>query len=345
MLQLVVPALFQAADHLAFLGETRPAGLDMLLARGRHETIDSGGLESLLCRSFGIARQHDDPVAPISLAQSGGNPGDDYWLRADPVHVEITREGLILSEIPEPGEDEARMLCDALAAHFGEAFSPQPLRPGAWVVRAPAFSGLVTTPLSQAAGRAIDPLLPRGSDDRAWRKLLNEVQMLLFHHPVNQARETRGEATINSVWLWGGGMLPHPMAPRLLRVYCNHDDCRALALHAGAHVDAAPEHWHPQLPEDALVVLDAPHRHLRSGDMTGWLEAVRRFEHNWLVPLLAAGVRFCIEDSLQGERICWRASYRWKFWKRNRPAANPPFEMQIKPAADTGIDAFGNRYQ
>ncbi len=34
--------------------------------------------------------------------------------------------------------------------------------------------------------------------------------MLLHDHPVNEARERRGEPPINAVWLWGGGRLAAP---------------------------------------------------------------------------------------------------------------------------------------
>jgi hypothetical protein len=34
---------------------------------------------------------------------------------------------------------------------------------------------------------------------------MNEIQMLLHEHPVNEARASRREPTINSLWLWGFG--------------------------------------------------------------------------------------------------------------------------------------------
>jgi len=32
--------------------------------------------------------------------------------------------------------------------------------------------------------------------------------MVLYEHPVNVAREQRGEAPVNSLWIWGGGTAP-----------------------------------------------------------------------------------------------------------------------------------------
>lgn len=164
MLKVLFPALLQTDEFLDLLGEPRLPKLDLLLARGKRNAIPQTDTESLLCQEFGIPRQHDWPVAAITLARSGGQPGNDCWLRADPVHVRIERDRAILSEIAEPSPDEARSLCAALSAHFGEAFSPQPLRPGAWVVRIAEKLEISTTPLSRAAGQHIDPLLPSGSD-------------------------------------------------------------------------------------------------------------------------------------------------------------------------------------
>ncbi|HJV96354.1 MAG TPA: hypothetical protein VJ608_09975, partial [Albitalea sp.] len=39
------------------------------------------------------------------------------------------------------------------------------------------------------------------------RRLQNEVQMLLYTHPINDAREARGELPVNSFWLSGCGRL------------------------------------------------------------------------------------------------------------------------------------------
>jgi hypothetical protein len=343
MLQLVVPALFQADEFLDLLGEARLPGLDRLLVRGRRELLNDASLEALLCRELVIARQLDWPLAPITLAQAGGHPGNDYWLRADPVHVRIERDRLILSEIIEPSPDEARTLCEALAAHFGESFSPLALRPGAWVVHVAGTPALTTTPLSQAVGQHIDPLLPAGGDALQWRKLINEAQMLLFSHPLNQAREARGQTAINSLWLWGGGRLPVAEPKTSRSVFCSHPDWHALAAHAGTEARMLPDTWNPQLPDDALIVLDAPHRLLRLGDLSGWLQAMRDIDNGWLRPLLSSGRPFRVEDPLLGQRIHWRSAYHWKFWKRRQLSSAKVWEVQAP--ADSGIDAFGNRYQ
>lgn len=345
MLQLIVPSLFQADALLDLLGAARLAGLDTLLFRGRHEPLASDSLEGLLCQELGIARQQDWPIAPIAMTQAGGEAGEGYWLRADPVHVRIERDRLILQEIPGADPDEERMLCAALSEHFAADFSLQFLRPGAWVLRTNGRPDITTTPLSQAASQHLEPLLPAGSEALAWRTLLNEAQMLLFQHPLNQAREARGEPVINSVWLWGGGSLPARRQHSSRAVLCAHEDWRALADFAGAASRGLPAKWSRDIADNALIILDEPHRRLRRGDLSGWLQAMQQVEANWLGPLLAAGIRFRADDPMHGQGICWRPAYRWKFWKRRRPVAAMAFDLQTNAPDATGIDAFGNRYQ
>src|SRR5512141_1007292 len=72
--------------------------LTRLLARGRCTTLGAPGMEAWLCGAFGVERQHDWPVAPLTLAADGGDPGDAYWLRCDPVHLRTQRSQLLLTD-------------------------------------------------------------------------------------------------------------------------------------------------------------------------------------------------------------------------------------------------------
>ena len=58
--------------------------------------------------------------------------------------------------------------------------------------------------------RRVDRVLNRGVETwypraRRLRTLLNEVQMLLHEHPLNQAREERRQRPLNAVWISGCG--------------------------------------------------------------------------------------------------------------------------------------------
>jgi hypothetical protein len=167
-------------------------------------------------------------------------------------------------------------------------------------------------------------LQPQGADARRLRSVLNELQMLLFEHPVNQAREARGELPVNSLWLWGGGSLPGvpANAPTL---YANDATARALAAFCGAeNFPLPPQLDAAMLKTQRLVLLDALTPAGQCGDAYGWREALRALESSWFVPLRAAlrtldstGVQLL--DPVNGRGLQLQRADAWKIWRRPRP--------------------------
>ena len=206
---LVIPDLLlpQALAGDVYAGLSLPA-LQKLLGRGRHEILEPVSLEQLLYLSF--AKQDpahpaldDAPIAPISACFDGLGPG--CWLRADPVHLNLQRDQLLLAGV-RVASAEAAALCASLNMHFAgqgiEFLAPHPQR---WYLRLSELPRMRTTPLSQALGGDVRGMLPSGEEAAHWHRLSNEIQMLLHAHPVNEARVARGEPVINSLWFWGGG--------------------------------------------------------------------------------------------------------------------------------------------
>jgi hypothetical protein len=58
--------------------------------------------------------------------------------------------------------------------------------------------------------------VPTGEHSRAFRKLQNEVQVSWYTHPVNAAREARGQAAVNAIWPWGGASVAAEHAQMLV---------------------------------------------------------------------------------------------------------------------------------
>lgn len=55
--------------------------------------------------------------------------------------------------------------------------------------------------LDRVIGRNVDVWQPQTAASKDIRRLQNEIQMLLYTHPINEAREARGLPTVNSFWL------------------------------------------------------------------------------------------------------------------------------------------------
>lgn len=311
--------------------------LQRLLARSHRCSFPAVGTEAWLCQAFEVERQRDWPVAALTLTVDGADPGGAYWMRADPMHLQPHRDRLLTSPAASLAVTivEAAALTAALNRHFSsdglQFFAPHPER---WYVRLEADPGIITHAPGEAdAGES--PWLPTGPDALRWHHVCNEIQMLLHGHPVNQAREARGEPEINSVWLWGGGRHATVPGRHFSRLWS--DDVLAQALAASADIPAAApaadgESWLQALPATSLEhechLLTFPQvaHAARNGDPETWQKNLAAFDRLWIAPLLAALKRrrlTAIALVAPGSRSCERFDLEFRdlfrFWRTARP--------------------------
>jgi hypothetical protein len=285
--ELVVPALFAAPS-----GERFPA-LELLLGRGRETHLDSRTLEHWLAERFGTGEPL--PAGALSAYSGGIAPGDALWTRADPVHLQLLRDRLIL--VPhgafELTAQEAQAFCDALNRHFGGALELQALRPHCWCARLDAELGIDAPCPLEMAGRDVDLVVPRSAAAGRYQRLLNEAQMVLHGHPANEAREARGELALNSIWLWGSGRLPGALKSPWSSVLSDDPAIAGLARCAGTrHRGLGPSAtaWLDRAPEDGrhLAVLDVLRTPFALAQTAEHRERLQALERDWFAPVLAA---------------------------------------------------------
>ncbi len=312
--ELVVPGLFAGG------GTARFAALELLLARGRRSAKQAQPMERWVQEVFALG-EGAYPAGALTLAAQGADPGEEHWARADPVHLRVIDDKLVVvpAEAFPLRAEEARALCDALNAHFaGMEFTVS--QPRRWCARlakieesrcALAVAGMALEAPKQAA------------------PLLTEIQMVLHAHPVNEAREARAEPAVNSVWLWGAGRAPKARAP-WQSVAADDPAVLGAARLANARQRALPHsarEWLERLPEDGrhLAVLDALRAPLALAADTVQNE-MEMLEREWFAPLLAAlrggrvgMVTLHVPDAAQAlsfETI--RGDLR-RFWRLPRP--------------------------
>jgi hypothetical protein len=252
--ELIVPGL------LAVPEATRLPALELLLARGRSSASEQQGYEAWLGDAFGV-----EPLPAGALTASA----EGFWLRADPVHLQLMRDTMVLLPVSGLQPSEAEQLVATLNRHFAGTHEFRCPYPDCWVVRT-APAAIDTPPTHDVAGKDIDAHLPGAP----WPALLNEIQMALHEHPVNEAREL----PVNSVWLWGAGELPESAAAPWRSLTADEPLALGLARLAGIRHSSPPRTahaWLAEMPEDGhhLVVLEATHETL---------------EADWFAPLLAA---------------------------------------------------------
>jgi hypothetical protein len=320
---LFIPTLFWPhadADHDA---PVVPA-LRTLIGRGDAGESRCDDEHAWLCERFGVQRQADWPVAPIALFGAGMPPGGDFWLSADPVHLQVNRDQLILlaPDSLSITDVEAVSLCAALNRHFATDhftfLAPQPHR---WFLKTDRPARIHTSGLSRAIGHDVDRMLPEGEDRLAWHRIFNEVQMLLHAHPVNEEREQRGALQINSLWFSGGGTLPQARAS-FQAVMGSSALARGLAKLAGIPFAAAEQGIDAIAADDVLIELrDAATASMRL-DPSAWKDALEDLEQRWFTPLarlLKKGRirQLVIETVSNGRSHRWSVSRKnlWRLWR------------------------------
>jgi len=247
---LLLPGLIpsQRPDEQAAPLPRLPA-LERLLARSDRCEVEATTSHKWLTQRFGLPVARELPAGALSLLADGGQPRDGCWLRADPVHLRVHRDQLVLADHCVFGisQREAETFADALNRHFvHDGLIFYALRPERWYLRVPVRPEILTTPLADAVGRPIDSLLPRGAEALAWHGLFNEIQMLLHDVPLNAEREARGALPVNSLWLWGVGPLPAAIERPYELVVTDDPVARGLARVAGC--ETAPlggDIWQP----------------------------------------------------------------------------------------------------
>jgi hypothetical protein len=321
---LLVPDLLPPGLRDALHPQPRAPRLAALLARGTSIVLPAGGSEAWLCDAFGVARQHDWPVAALTLIADGGEPADGYWLRCDPVHLYFRQNSMhVSSACGIPPDADSRALVDALNTHFhADGMLFRAGHDGRWYVRDDMHTGLTTQPLPEALDRAIDAFTPSGADSGYWRRVLNEIQMLLHAHPLNAEREARGLPAFNSVWLWGGGRASDIGIPPCTQLWT--DDALARALAARSATPNAP------LPPtadavfaaggDALVILPAARDAGRKPEI--WRQSIEQMEHNWFAPCYSAlqmhrleKLSIVVTGTPHGRRCEITARNLWRWWR------------------------------
>jgi hypothetical protein len=324
---LFIPALFwphAGADHESPIV---PA-LQTLIGRSNIGESRCDNEQAWLCEQFGVPRQADWPSASIALFGAGMPPGSDFWLSADPVHLQVNRDQLILlaPESLSITDAEAVSLCAALNRHFaadGLSFlAPQPDR---WYLKTAQPPRIHTSNLSRAVGQDVDRMLPEGEDRLAWHRIINEAQMLLHAHPVNEEREQRAALPVNSLWFSGGGTLP-AARPSFEAVMGSSALARGLSKLTGTPFTATEQGINAIAADNVLVELrDAATASLRL-DPAAWKRALEDLEQRWFAPLtgqLKKGRirRLVIATVADGYSYRWSVS-RTNLWRWWRPAAS-----------------------
>jgi hypothetical protein len=153
------------------------------------------------------------PNAAKAWQAAGNEAANAYWLYAAPVHLVLQRDSFSLAA-PAPlmlGKDEIDALTDSLNKHFEADIVENKAtffwHENIWFLRLEHHPQIESYSPELAMNKDVGAFLPTGEGAIKWAQFTNEIQMLLFEHPINQTREAKRLPAINSIWCYGGGQL------------------------------------------------------------------------------------------------------------------------------------------
>ena len=286
------------------------AALPQVLARalGRADCLaHEAGDDAQLARHFQLLPKRWAPAALTRVVDGGiEDAGLSCWLRADPAYIRPDINGARLLATGDTlgiDADDVDALLPALRPLFGDAGFPLDApHPGRWYLRLPRESKLpdFATP-AQALGEDVFEHIPGGAEARRWRVLSSEAQVVLHNHPHNAARAARGKPPINSLWFWGGGVLPDHVTSTTPTLYS--DDPLLQGLAHVAKLMPMPLNAFNDFTADALVDL----RMQRNP---------RALLDAWMLPAAASAPhREVVFDFADGPTFMLQSAQRWRFWR------------------------------
>ena len=219
-MHLLIPFAACSADACQQALQTLPLpNLAALLQRLSPTQLDAGDdfalslpHERALARALGLPADNGlIPWAARDVLKNGGQPGTAAWAFITPCHWRLATDHFLMDDpdLLQIEEQESKELMGAMAGFFAEdGITLHYASPTCWRAEGEVFRGLPSASLDRVRGRSLDIWMPEGEQARPLRRLQSEMQMLLYTHPVNDAREARGLAPVNAFWVSGTGAWP-----------------------------------------------------------------------------------------------------------------------------------------
>ncbi len=239
------------------------------------------------------------PWAALQATQQGLTKlhGVNGWAHISPCHWTVNADHVAMSDPTQMAltADDYSMLWAAIEPYFAEDGITLFANAKAhvhhrWLAHGAVFRDLPTASLDRVAGQLVDPWMPRQPQAKNLRRLQNEMQMLLYTHPLNDQRSRYRLPPVNSFWVSGTGTPVHAQ---------NTTDPLTLTVHselkAGARLDD------PALWTSAWQVLDR----------TVINQAVNAINQGGEVRVILCGENQAVSLSKRPEGILERIKRRW----------------------------------
>jgi hypothetical protein len=239
--------LFEPARWLPHWQEDADARIEL------HDDSPSLPQEIAYARALGLPS--DEGLIPWAAFESQTLSQPCAWVH--PCHLDVGMTDMVMqpTTLLRLTDAESRELHALIAPYFEQDGITLRYHSAArWLASAAQFAQLECASLARVQGRSINDFLPDPGEFPQQLKLSRlqaEVQMLLYTHPLTEARQARGLPAVNSFWVDGAGALDAlPAASAQVRL----DFCLQEAAHdAQAYLKA----WQSMRLSAETLAIDA----------------------------------------------------------------------------------------
>jgi hypothetical protein len=294
--------------------------LEYLLARSRVESSWEADGRLLLLAS--LIPDHDAITESEAAYWSDfhRHPAG-YCYYCEPVHLRADLSDAIVFDRSQftLTMAEARSLVEAMNRYLSEDGCEVELAgPDRWYLLSGNEIGREIPTLREMRGRPAGPVLTDSRVTGRWRRLMSELQIVLYQQPINAQRERRGELPVNGVWIHQGrpvAALGYAVARVVSGSSTAQAVCRELAL------DCVGELGEPALPVTGgdLLIFDES---LESATENPGLR-LQWMEKNWFRTVYSwlrlGRISEIVIDPADGRRFVIRRNFLNRFWKRRKP--------------------------
>lgn len=221
-MHLIIPYAALADAPLGALQQMQLPHLRQLLAQMRcvqrdEEAHDTPHMPHERCHARALGWP-DTAAWPWAAWAHPEQAGAQAWIT--PCHWQIGMDQVVMLEPNRLhlSDEESQQLLEAMQPFLQEdGLTVRWHSAQRWHASGAIFEGLHAASLDRISGQNVKPWITLGQLPPSLRRLQSEMQMLLYNHPVNDARMARGQFSVNSFWVHGAGALmqpqPQPQGP------------------------------------------------------------------------------------------------------------------------------------
>ena len=326
--QIVLPGLFDLPlDELptGFV-EKRLTWLNHILRFAAHRANQAYTLDAILSKALSLPENKPGGLPMANAFVENG--GRDHML-VQPVHLRPD----LSSALVVPIERNSRNLSDIgvllkdLGNLFCEDFELNEISENLFLMRLESTGAPTHYPhVLSVLGKSAKPYIEQSRENLDWYRLLNEMQMYLHQHAINQQRFVEGLLPINSLWCWGGG--PIPQQETATAWYCDDLVLHRFGDSLGLPAEKLRKISDRDHEQDAIIIDLRLLEATKSGVAVALDEMLLDIEQNILAMVVP----------MARGKVCLRAGFefdfnlnpgdRYKFWRTRRNLADWQWSAQ-----------------